>query len=189
MSRILGYWPRGWAVALPVLLIALGIFLRFATVPWNMNPLWALALLSGCLFRNRLLAVAVPFAAIFISDVAYFQLHSTIPFVYGSLLLNVILGAWILQRNRTVLNTVICTLAGSVLFFLITNFGFWLTYGQPVGMSLMQAYTDAIPFFRMTLAGDLLYAGVFFGGLGLAERYVPNFKWNLAYTTNNNAHN
>ena len=54
----------------------------------------------------------------------------------------------------------------SVLFFIVTNFGVWLTGGgwfyPKTLQGLIECYTLAIPFFRNSLAGDLVYTGVLF---------------------------
>ena len=67
------------------------------------------------------------------------------------------------------------TATGSVLFFVVTNFGVWLVgdlYPRTLE-GLVACYVAGIPFFRNTLAGDLLYAAVLFGGLAVAERRFP----------------
>ena len=67
------------------------------------------------------------------------------------------------------------TLAGSVLFFVWTNFGvwaFWNLYPHTLE-GLVACYTAAIPFFRNTLLGDVVYSTALFGGFALAERFLP----------------
>jgi hypothetical protein len=63
-----------------------------------------------------------------------------------------------------------CSLASSVLFFLVTNFGSWLWFNMyEHSMSgLIQCYAMAIPFFRYTLCGDLFFAVVLFSGYAVA---------------------
>jgi hypothetical protein len=63
----------------------------------------------------------------------------------------------------------------SVLFFLVTNFGTWALSGMyPHTLAGLGAcYVAAIPFFQNTLAGDLFYAALLFGGFALAEHLVP----------------
>jgi hypothetical protein len=62
-----------------------------------------------------------------------------------------------------------------MLFFILTNLGVWaLTPLYPKTLSgLSECYVAALPFFRNTLAGDLLYSGLLFGGLAMAERRWP----------------
>ncbi len=67
------------------------------------------------------------------------------------------------RRSSLVLGAV---LSSSVVFYLITRFGSWLTYDlYPRAFEgLMAAYTAGIPFLRNSVLGDLLFATVFFGG-------------------------
>jgi hypothetical protein len=62
-----------------------------------------------------------------------------------------------------------CSLASSLLFFAVTNFGCWLLFGgyaQTV-TGLVTCYAQALPFFRNTLIGDAFFAGTLFGGYAL----------------------
>jgi hypothetical protein len=69
-------------------------------------------------------------------------------------------------------------LAGSVLFFLVTNFGAFLsdpTYPK-TAIGLAAAYTAGIPFFQWTVLGTLFYAAVLFGGFALLRHTVPALR-------------
>ncbi len=58
-----------------------------------------------------------------------------------------------------------CSLSGSILFFILTNFAVW-TFSQwyPHNIQgLIECYMMAVPFFKNTLLGDLFYASVIFG--------------------------
>jgi hypothetical protein len=63
-------------------------------------------------------------------------------------------------------------------FFAITNFGMWLFSGfYPLtGAGLVACFVAAIPFFQNTVAGDLFYAALLFGGFALAEHLVPRLR-------------
>ena len=55
-------------------------------------------------------------------------------------------------------------LASSVCFFIITNFGAWLTHGEMYAKNfsgLMQSYVMAIPFFQNTLISTFVYLLLF----------------------------
>jgi hypothetical protein len=69
-------------------------------------------------------------------------------------------------------------MASSVLFFLLTNFGMWLFSGfYPLtSAGLIACYVAAIPFFQNTLAGDLVFTGLLFGGFAIAERLLPAIR-------------
>ena len=54
------------------------------------------------------------------------------------------------------------------------NFGVWAvgTLYAPTWQGLVLCYTMALPYLLNTMAGNLFYAGVFFGGYALAKRHV-----------------
>jgi MFS family permease len=86
-----------------------------------------------------------------------------------SLALTGLLGWW-LRRSPGSTRIIGASVAGSLLFFLVTNFGVWAV-GELYPLTtagLWQCYVAAVPFFRGTLLGDLVYAAVLFGGYALA---------------------
>ncbi len=97
--------------------------------------------------------------------------------VYGSFVLITLIGMW-LKNPKTFGNVVLASICASVLFFIITNFGVWLTgtlYTKDL-TGLVACYTAAVPFFRNTIAGDLFYTGVFFGGFELVRALAQGKK-------------
>jgi hypothetical protein len=70
-------------------------------------------------------------------------------------------------------------LAGSLQFFLITNFFVWLgaadMYPQTFG-GLTTCYGMALPFFGRTVLADLFYAGVLFGAYALVSRRIESAR-------------
>ena len=69
-------------------------------------------------------------------------------------------------------------LAGSLLFFVVTNFATWLgssMYPQNAA-GLLAAYVAGIPFFQWTVLGTLFYAGLLFGGFELLRRANPALR-------------
>ena len=142
----------------------------------NFTPVAALALFGGAHLGKRWLALMVPLAALFLSDL-FLGFHGFMLPVYLSFALVVLLGT-LFQKNIRVLTVLGGALAASALFFLITNFAVWLGspfYPQSFS-GLMQSYIAAIPFFHTTVLGDLFYSSVFFGGYYLAEQYYPALK-------------
>ncbi|MBM4003282.1 MAG: hypothetical protein FJ295_08345 [Planctomycetes bacterium] len=59
----------------------------------------------------------------------------------------------------------VCSLAGSFAFFLVTNFACWIlsTHYDRSLSGLARCYVNALPFFRYTLGGDLFFACATFG--------------------------
>ncbi len=159
----------------PFLIIAIAVVLRLVPHPPNFAPIAAMALFGGA-YLNRRYALIVPIIAMIFSDF-FLGFHNTIVFVYGSFLLTGVLGLWVRNR-RTAQNIIGVSIASSVAFFIITNFGVWLVgsmYPKTI-TGLLDCYIAAIPFFRNTLIGDLSYVGLFFGGYSLAMRFFTVFR-------------
>jgi hypothetical protein len=61
-----------------------------------------------------------------------------------------------------------------VLFFLVTNFAHWWFFGMYAHTvaGLIECYVQALPFFRYTLTGDGLFAGMFFGAYAAQRAWL-----------------
>jgi hypothetical protein len=147
--------------------------LRLVPHPPNFSPIDAMALFSGAYLGRRSLAFVAPLAALLLSDLVL-GFYAGMAFVYASVALVVLIGWWVSSR-RTALRIGVGALAGSVAFFVITNFGMWLLSGfYPLtSAGLAACFLAAIPFFQNTVAGDLFYTILLFGGFALLERAVP----------------
>ena len=148
--------------------------LRLVPHPPNFTPIGAMALFSGAyLGRRGAIAFAAPLGALFLSDLVL-GFYRGMPTVYFSMALVVIIG-WLSLRRVSPIRVGAAAIAGSLLFFSITNFGMWLFSGfYPRTLAGLEAcYIAAIPFFQNTIAGDLFYSAILFGGFALLERLIP----------------
>jgi len=151
--------------------------LRLVPHPPNFTPIGAMALFSGAyLGRRGAVALVAPLGALFLSDLVL-GFYRGMPTVYFSVALIVIIG-WVALRRVSPIRVGGAAIASSVLFFMLTNFGTWLSSGfYPRTLAGLEAcYIAAIPFFQNTVAGDLFYAAVLFGGFALLERTVPALR-------------
>jgi len=153
-------------------LILMGLVARLVPHPPNATPLMAIALFGGTYLSKRW-AILLPLIIVAISDL-FIGWHRTVPFTWGAFALTGMLAWWIRLRPRPsrILGGAV---AGSLLFFLITNFGVWVAgtlYPQTLD-GLRQCYVAAIPFFRNTVLGDLVYVTALFGGYALATSRQP----------------
>lgn len=151
--------------------------LRLVPHPPNFSPIGAMALFSGAyLGRRGAIALAAPLGALFLSDLVL-GFYRGMPTVYFSVALIVIIG-WLALRRVSPIRVGAAAIASSVLFFVLTNFGTWLSSGfYPRTMDgLVACYAAAIPFFQNTVAGDLFYAALLFGGFALLQRKVPALR-------------
>lgn len=169
-------------------LIFLAAMSRFLPHPPNFTPLGAIALFGAAFFQRRVFAFAVPFAALWISDLvlnnliyakAYPQFYDGFVWYnsiagYAGFLLVVLLGIGTL-KTVTPLRLGAVSVGSSFVFFLVTNFGSWLIdpiYPKNAG-GLGAAYLAGIPFFWNTLGGDLFFCAILFGSYGLICKFSP----------------
>jgi hypothetical protein len=150
--------------------------LRLVPHPPNFTPIGAMALFSGAYVGRRGLAFAAPLGALLLSDLVL-GFYSHMEIIYLSVALAVLVG-WVALKRVSVRRVGLAAIASSVLFFALTNFGVWAFSGMyPATLSgLAACYVAAIPFFQNTLAGDLFYSGLLFGGFALLERTVPSLR-------------
>lgn len=177
-----------------------GIRLRFAVVtailltlalsrlmphPFNFSPVAALALFGGAHYRNRYAAYLIPLFTVWISDLLlnysfyghFVAFYSGAFFTYAAFAVIVLLGSALLKKF-TAGRLLVSALSASVVFFLVSNFGVWTfsgMYTQDLS-GLLNCYAAAIPFFRNTLAGDLVYSFTVFYGYALATRRMASFS-------------
>ena len=161
-------------------LVAVAALTRLVPHPPNFVPLGAMALLSGALLGGRGLAYALPLGAMFLGDLVL-GLHAHVPAVYGAMGAVVWVGTR-LGGRRGLVPVSAASLAGSTLFFLVTNLSVWALDGlyPPTLEGLAVCYVAALPFFANSLAADLLYVWVVGGALRWArarpERELAAFQ-------------
>ena len=156
--------------------IAAAAALRLVPHPPNFTPIGAMALFGGAYLGRRWLAFAAPLGALLLSDLVLgFYAGMWVQYLAVAL---VVLIAWGALKRISLLRVVGAALASSIAFFLVTNFGTWALSGMyPLTASGVAAcYVAALPFFQNTVAGDLFYSGLLFGGFALLERSVPALR-------------
>jgi len=165
--------------ALCVFVLAAAL-MRFLPHPPNVAPIGAMALFGGALFARKGVAVAMVFTAMLLGDILLgFQ---PVPIVYFAFAGVVGIG-FLLRKNRTPWRIAGASVTGSVLFFIVTNFGVWAggmlfpqsMYPQTLE-GLIACYVAAIPYFHNTLLGDALFTAVLFGGFAFAEKRFPALR-------------
>ena len=161
-----------------VVLILFAALSRLIPHPMNFAPITAIALFSG-VYLDKKYAFIIPLAALIFSD-AIIGFYSYIYWVYGTFILIALIGLWLKPRvenskgGKKVAYILGTTIVSSLIFFIVTNFGVW-TSGMFYEMNfkgLMECYTMAIPFFRNSIAGDLVYVTAMFGIYELVTKYT-----------------
>lgn len=162
-----------------VVLVAITVFVSFYRLmphPSNLVPVGAASLFAGAYFGSTLFAFAVPLLSLWISDMIlnnfiyqqYFPeftlFYDGFYWQYLSFVAIVLIGI-LIKKHIKVSNIILASLSGSLLFFVVTNFGVWFSSNMyPHSLvGLGACYVAAIPFFVQTLIGDLVFCGVIFG--------------------------
>lgn len=176
------FTPRFYFLAAMILLAA---FSRIIPHPLNFSPLGAMGLFGAAYFSKKWQAFLVPLAAtwlsdLFINNVLYGQYYPSFTWFYegfywqyGSYLLITLVGIFVFKKVNTG-RVVIGALSSTAIFFLISNMGCWvgnIAYPQNFA-GLTACYAAGIPFLKMTLIGDLFFAGLMFGTFMFAESKI-----------------
>jgi hypothetical protein len=171
--------------------VLLAALTRLMPHPPNFAPITAMALFGASTLADRRLGILTPLLALFVSDMCIeianrmgwmtsWGIYSGMWVMYVANLLIILIGL-LLRKHRTVPAIAFATLAGSVVFFIVTNFGVWAFGGLDVNghpyphtfEGFMTCYAAAIPFFKNTLLGDIVYSTALFGGFAIAARCWP----------------
>lgn len=156
-------------------LVLLAALTRIIPHPWNFTAISAMALLSGNKNKNRLTAILLPWSALFLTDLIL-GFHVTMIYVYGAVALTALMS-YQLKMNRTY-HYLLSALMSSVIFFLITNFGVWLStgfYTQDLS-GLIECFTMAVPFFKNQVLGDLFYTVLLFSCSSVLVKTFDEFE-------------
>lgn len=175
---------------LPLLisLVLVAAATRLLPHPDNFVPVGAMALFGAATLPKRWLAVLLPLAAYYLSDlflnnVVYGEYFTGFywgidPWIYGGVALMVLFGMGILRNSSLSWARIGGAAVGaSVIFYLLSNFGVWIggmMYPKTL-TGLIACYVAALPFFGMSLVANLIFSGALFGA---AKR------WDLVTTGN-----
>lgn len=146
--------------------------------PWNLSALGALGLFAAARL-GFWQAVAIFGLGLGVKELGAYIQYGMLPHppTWACYLGYVVLGWAFLRRTESPWKIGTAALSASVIFFLVSNFGAWLEQAYPYGYSLaglLDCYAAAIPFYRGTLAGDLVFtAGLFGAHAVLSRAYFP----------------
>lgn len=179
---------KDFVLALACILIGF-VYRLIPGYPANITPVAAMALVGGLYLNRKALAFLIPIVALFASDFilnntinrGFFSDHSGIVlfdtymyWTYGAFLLTVVLGI-VLARSKSTSKIIVGGVGASVLFFILSNIGAWISmpmYPKDI-TGLAACFTAAIPFFRNTILGNLVFASIFVGSIEYLRSYNP----------------
>tara|TARA_X000001036_G_scaffold366783_1_gene351699 strand:- start:175 stop:732 length:558 start_codon:yes stop_codon:yes gene_type:complete len=164
---------NNWIILIIILFVS---FSRIIPHIPNFTPLGGIALFGSFYCQNKINAFLIPIASLFLSDLIinnyilnnYFEsfvwIYPGFIWQYSSFILIVLFGFFTLKKLN-IKNLLISSIGSSLIFFIITNFGVWISgsiYSKDL-FGLISCYTLAIPFYKGTLLGFLFYSFLLFG--------------------------
>ena len=150
-----------------IFLIGLILILALARLiphPWNFTPIVAVAILSGYFFKNIYASFAIVIISMLIGDL-FLGFYENMIFVYLSLIL-ISFIFYKISKKINFKNLFIYGFVGSVIFFVISNFGVWalgslgvnnIPYEKNLN-GLIECFVVALPFFHNTFLSTLIFS-------------------------------
>jgi hypothetical protein len=156
-------------------LILFASFTRIIPHMPNFTPIGAMALFGGAYLKNKNHAFLIPIISLWISDIiinnfilSYYNdftwFYPGFLWQYGSFFIMILIGFFFLKKI-SFKNVFITSLCSSLLFFVITNFGVWISGSMyPLSLEgLLICFLAALPFYKGTLLGFIFYSSFLFG--------------------------
>jgi len=177
-------------IILIIALVAIGVLGRLIPHPPNFTPIIAIALLASHLFKNKWIIILPSLMAMWISDLIinnylYGGYHDSLVifspsflWVYAPIICIALLGTVLIKKVK-ISNIALSSISGSLIFFLVSNFGVWISGTISIDgvltpmfskslSGLITCYTVALPYFGNQLVGDLLYSATLFSSYSFA---------------------
>ncbi len=154
---------------------SLGIFLalgisRFIPHPPNFTSLIALSFYVPVLFGPRFIPIVL--TSFVITDFII-GMHSLVFFTWGSVLIITIISKYFVKSlTSRLLGALVC----ACVFYVITNFGVWISGGYELNLKgLAASYTMAIPFFAYSILSTLVFSVLIETFFFLKKTIAKNF--------------
>jgi len=155
-------------IMLAYVFVLLAVAVRFLPHPLAFTPVMAALLYFGARGSRR--QMWVPIALLAASDVVLTRFVYAYPLTWD----HFVTWAWYaailwlgtgLRENSKPLRVAGAALAGSISFFVVSNFAVWAAWSMypKTAAGLVTCYAAALPFFRRALEGDLLFTAAMFG--------------------------
>jgi hypothetical protein len=172
---------RSLIISLGLMVLISALYRIMPNRPWGFAPQIAMGLFSGALFvKDKKWAFALPLISLLISDLLYQVLYSygltpIFGFYQGQWVNYLVFGSmtcfgFLIKKNK-IGNVLVASLAAPTTYFLLSNFLVWASdpsLGFGLNRSrdfsgLMLTYGDALPFFKYSVMGTVVFSAVLFG--------------------------
>ena len=110
---------------------------------------------------QKSIGIIMPLAIMLVSDLII-GLHGLMFWTYGSIFLITLFSYQYIKKKF--INVIKLSLVSPILFFIVTNFGVWLTsttYSSDLS-GLMTSYTMGLPFLANSLISTILFSSCFY---------------------------
>ena len=160
---------------LAIVLVLLGAGSRLLHLPPNIAAVTGVTIFAGFAIRNLWLALAVPLAAMALADVVL-GFYPDLLFTYAGMAAGVLLARGLLHP-LTAPRLVVTTLAASLVFFILSNLGVFVSgyYGYTLE-GLVACYVAALPFWQNSLVADVTSTALVFLLYLTLTRAIPSAK-------------
>lgn len=184
---------RSLFLAFGLLIISASLYRVWDGRPLGFAPQIAMAIFAGAVIKRKSWAFILPVLSLFISDALYEVLYinglTEISGFYSGQFTNYLLFAGLVSigfliKKINVSSVLLASVSAPTVYFIVSNLLVWVNGGglaRPKTLDgLMMCYADAIPFYRGSLVGTMVFSTVLFGGFYLMQQFVFNSKKQLA---------
>jgi hypothetical protein len=148
-------------------ILIVGFLSRVIPHVWDFTPVLALSLFSGAYLPGKQ-KFLVPLAMMLLTDLVL-GFYPSFLVTWVGVAAAVCVGL-LLRRSAAWARLSACSVAAAVVFYVISNFGVWLTDYPKTWAGLADCYILALPFFRNSLLSTLAYSYVLIGGYAWMAR-------------------
>ena len=148
-------------------ILIVGFLSRVIPHAWDFTPVLALALFAGANLPGKQ-KYLVPIALMALTDLVL-GFYPSFLMTWAGVAAAVAVGS--LMRDRvTAVRIAGCSLGAAAIFFLISNFGVWMTDYPKTWAGLFDCYALALPFVRNSLLSTIIYGYALIGGYAWMAR-------------------
>ncbi len=171
------------SLLIAAILILLAAISRVAMYPHNFSPMIGMAIFGGAVIKDKRLAFALPLLSMLVSDFIFEMSDIAVGFwgwgqLIGYGIFGLVTAIAFNMKKVSVFNVAGYSIMSSIIFFLLSNLSFFIidnpvyhTYTQDL-KGFADCYIQALPFFKTSLAADLVYSGLLFGAYALAQSFA-----------------
>ena len=170
------------------LFILIGSISRIIPHAPNVTPIGAICIFGASHFTKKSYAFFVPLIIIFLSDLFinniyyssgdFILFYNGVQWQYLSYVLIIIFSSFFLRPNLSFLKVGLTAISSSLIFFIISNFGVWVSSGiyQLNFIGFILCYFNALPFYFNNLLSFVFYSYVLVGTFYLFQKKFKIIK-------------